>query len=78
MSERVKLEDVALKIEDIEYKLTDEQRAELDAARERVRKRLVQPDMQPEAIRARMEAAAKWEQEHGDVSAFCGERKDGS
>lgn len=74
----MKLEDAAIPRETlnaIEASLSDEQKADLEAARERVKKRLAQPDMQPEAIRARMEAAAKWEEEHGEVTAFCGKLK---
>lgn len=73
MTERVKLEDCAVKLDD--SALTNEQRLELEAAKERATKRLSQPDMQPEAIRARMEAAAKWEEEHGEITAFCGKLK---
>ena len=75
----MKLEDAAIPreyFEQLEKSMTDERRQELEAARERAQKRLAQPDMQPDAIRARIEAAAKWEEEHGEITVFCGERLD--
>lgn len=74
----MKLEDAAIpreQLKAIEATLSAEQRAHLEAGRERARNRLAQLDMQPEAIRARTEAAAKWEEEHGEISAFCGKQK---
>jgi Spy/CpxP family protein refolding chaperone len=74
--ERLSLCEAAISQEyfdEIYAKLTDEQRQALEAARERARKALASPHFSKEAMQARVAAAAKWEEENGEVSAFCGQ-----
>lgn len=56
-------------------RLTDAQREQLRAARERAQAVLAKPNMSAEALRARAQRAANWEKDHGTVTAFAGTRR---
>jgi hydroxyacyl-ACP dehydratase HTD2-like protein with hotdog domain len=54
---------------------SDEQKAQLRVARERVIALLASPHMDPHVLRAKAERAAQWEETHGPISAFVGKLK---
>lgn len=80
MAERMKLDDVAIPREELDAiraTLSDEQRAELDAAKARVERYLNDP-VQQARRKEQYEAAQKYWDEHPeihDITVYCGKLK---